>query len=194
MRRMGSVRATEPTLHRCADGAKASGRIATTEVVNRPAPVPVDLCTMAFARIFALSLLVSAPVMTAGFDADAATPEAQAPAARMSIKATVEHDGTKLDASKESDVGQTAKLRASNEAHAHDLSVTILPQGDKGFRVKLGYTRDGKRILKSKTLDASSGAFTVDAGGSKITLSLAPAKPKRTRIEMPDSDDPLAGL
>ncbi len=149
---------------------------------------------MAFARIFALSLLVSAPAMTAGFDAAAATPEAQTPAARMSIKATVEHDGSKLDASKESDVGQTAKLRAADDAHAHDLSVTVLPQGDKGFRVKLGYTRDGKRILQAKTLDVSGGVLTLDAGGSKITLSVAPAKPKRTRIEMPDSDDPLAGL
>ena len=149
---------------------------------------------MALARIFALSMLAAVPALTVGFDAAAAVPKAPAPTARMSIKATVEHDGAKLDTSKESNVGQTATLRAADDAHAHDLSITVLSQGDEGLRVKLGYIRDGKRILGSKTLDVSGGAVTVDVSGSKITLSLTPAKAKRTPIELPDSNDPLAGL
>jgi hypothetical protein len=149
---------------------------------------------MALARIFAFALLATVPAMTFAADASAATPDAKASEAQLSIKATVEHDGAKLAATGSSSVGETTKLRASDDAHAHDLSVTIVSKSDKGYAVKLRYDRDGERIVKAKTLELSGGALTVDAGGSKITLSLAPSKPKRSRIEMPEGDDPLAGL
>ncbi|MGH1340104.1 MAG: hypothetical protein ACRBN8_01030 [Nannocystales bacterium] len=149
---------------------------------------------MATARIFALALLASVPSMLLGADASAATPTAPAATAKMSIKATVEHDGAKLDAAGTSTVGETARLRASDEAHAHDLSVTIVSKNDKGYAVKVAYKRDGKRIVKSKMLEFAGESATLDAGGSTITLSVAPAKTKRARIEMPEGDDPLAGL
>jgi len=149
---------------------------------------------MATARIFALALLAAVPSMLLAADASAATPTAPAAAAKMSIKATVEHDGAKLAASGTSSVGGTANLRASDESHAHDLSVTIVSKNDKGFAVRVAYKRDGKRVVKSKMLEFSGESATLDAGGSKITLSLAPVKAKRTRIEMPEGDDPLAGL
>ena len=148
---------------------------------------------MALARILAFSLLAAVPSMTFAAPASAATPEASA-AAELSIKATVEHEGAKVAATASSAVGKTTTLRAADEKHAHDLSVTIVSKTDKGYALELGYKRDGKRIVKAKTLQASGGALTVDAGGSTITLTLAPAKPKRSRIEMPDGDDPLAGL
>ena len=149
---------------------------------------------MATARIFALALLASVPSMLFAADAFAATPTAPSVAATMSIKVTVEHDGSKLAASSTSNVGETAKLRASDEAHAHELSVTIVSRSDKGYAVKVAYKRDGKRVVKSKMLEFSGESATLDAGGSQITLSLAPVKAKRARIEMPEGDDPLAGL
>lgn len=149
---------------------------------------------MATARIFALALLAAVPSMLFAADASAATPSAPSAAAKMSIKATVEHDGAELAASGTSSVGETTNLRASDESHAHDLSVTIVSKSDKGYAVKVAYKRDGKRVVKSKTLEFSGESATLDAGGSKITLSLAPVKAKRSRIEMPEGDDPLAGL
>lgn len=149
---------------------------------------------MATARIFALALMAAVPSMLFAADASAATPTAPAAAAKMSIKATVEHDGAKLAASGTSSVGEATNLRASDEAHAHDLSVTVISKGDKGYAVKVSYKRDGKRVVKSKMLEVSGESATLDVGGSKITLSVAPAKTKRARIEMPEGDDPLAGL
>ncbi len=149
---------------------------------------------MATARIFALALLAAVPSMLFASDARAATPATSSAAATMSIKATVEHDGAKLDASGTSALGETANLRASDEAHAHDLWVTVVSQTDKGYAIKLAYKRDGKRVVKSKTLEFSGETATLDAGGSKITVSLAPVQAKRSRIELPEGDDPLAGL
>lgn len=149
---------------------------------------------MAFARIFAFTLLAAVPALSFASDASAATPQSQAPAAKLSIKATVEHDGAKLDASGTSSVGQTATLRASDDDHAHDLSVTVVSHSDKGYALKVAYKRDGKRIVKAKTLEVAGDKATLDAGGSKITLTLAPTKAKRSRIELPDGDDPLAGV
>ena len=149
---------------------------------------------MATARIFALALLAAAPSMLLAADASAATPTAPAAPAKMSIKVTVEHDGAKLAASGTSSVGETATLRASDEAHAHDLSVTIVSNNDKGYAVRVAYKRDGERVVKSKMLEFAGESASLDAGGSKITLSLAPVRAKRARIEMPEGDDPLAGL
>ena len=172
----------------------ALGRIASAQILNRPRDSCVEISTMATARIFALALLAAVPSMLFAADASAATPTAPSAAARLSIKATVEHDGAKLAASATSSVGETANLRASDEAHAHDLSITIVSQSDKGYAIKLAYKRDGKRVVKSKMLEFSGESATLDVGGSKITLSLAPVKAKRSRIEMPEGDDPLAGL
>lgn len=149
---------------------------------------------MAFARIIAFTLLAAAPALSFASNASAATPQTQAAAAKVSIKATVEHDGSKLATSGTSRLGETAKLRAADDDHAHDLSLTIVSKGDSGYAVKIGYKRDGKRVVKAKTVDASDGAVSFEAGGSKITISLAPAKKKRARIEVPEGDDPLAGL
>ena len=170
------------------------GRIATARILNRSRDSCVEISTMATARIFALALLAAVPSMLFAADASAATPSAPSAAAKMSIKATVEHDGAKLAASGTSSVGETANLRASDEEHAHEFSVTIVSKSDQGYAVKVAYKRDGKRVVKSKTLEFSGESTTLDAGGSKITLSLAPVKAKRSRIVVPEGDDPLAGL
>ena len=153
--------------------------------------------TMAFARILAFTLLAATPVLSLATDASAATPAAEASDAKLSIKATVEHDGAKLDASSVSKLGETAKLHAADDAHAHDLTLTVVSKADGGYSVKVGYARDGKSILKSKTIEVSGGELTLEAKGSKITVSFAPSihsKPKRSRIDVPEGDDPLAGL
>ncbi|MEM6293020.1 MAG: hypothetical protein AAGA54_17220 [Myxococcota bacterium] len=148
---------------------------------------------MAFARIFALALMTAAPALVS-FDAAAATPEAQAPASKLSIAATVKHDGSTADAKQVAALGETSTLRAASDDHEHDLSITVTKSGD-GYAVKLGYTRDGKRIFKSKSATTAGDSLTIDAGkGTSITVALAPAKPKRARIDMPEGDDPLAGL
>jgi len=152
--------------------------------------------TMAFARIIAFTLLAATPFLSLATNASAASSEVESSEAKLSIKATVEHDGAKLDASSVSKLGETAKLHAADGAHAHDLSLTIVSNADGGYSVKVGYARDGKNILKAKTIEVSGDELTLEAKGSKITVSLAPstAKPKRSRIEMPEGDDPLAGV
>jgi hypothetical protein len=149
---------------------------------------------MAFERIIAISLFLAVPMVSVASDASAATPNAEASETKLSIKATVEHDGATLAAAGTSTVGGTAKLRAADDAHAHDLSVTVLSSSDKGYAVKIAYKRDGKRVVKAKTVEVSGDELTLDVKGSKITVSLAPAKRKRSRIDLPKSDDPLAGL
>ncbi len=149
---------------------------------------------MAFARIIAFTLLAAVPTLTFASDASAATPQSQAAAAQVSIKATVEHDGAKLAASSTSTLGETAKLKAADDDHAHVLSLTVVSKSDKGYSLKIGYKRDGKKIVKAKTVEVSGETFTLERGGSTITISLAPAKKKRSRIELPEGDDPLAGL
>lgn len=148
---------------------------------------------MAFERIIAISLFLAVPMVSAVSDASAATPTTEASETKLSIKATVEHDGATLAAAGTSTVGSTAKLRAADDSHAHDLSVTVLSSSDQGYAVKIAYKRDGKRIVKAKTVEVSGDELTLDMKGSKITVSLAPAKRKR-RIDLPKSDDPLAGL
>jgi len=148
--------------------------------------------TMALARIIAFALLTAVPAVGITSSASAATPEAKD--TKLSIKVTVEHEGAKLAAKSISSVGETASLRTADEDHAHDLSVTVVSQSDEGFALKIGYARDGRRIVESKDYEVSGKSLTLEAGGSTITLSLAPAKPKRTRIEVPEGDDPLAGL
>lgn len=149
---------------------------------------------MALARFIAISLFLAAPMVSVASEASAATPTTEASETKLSIKATVEHDGATLDAAGTSTVGSTTKLRAADEDHAHDLSVTVLSSSDKGYAVKIAYKRDGKRVLKAKTVEVSGDELILDMKGSKITVSLAPAKRKRSRIELPKSDDPLAGL
>lgn len=150
---------------------------------------------MAIARIFALTLFAAAPVLGWTPAATAATPEASDSAAKISIRAKIQHEGRSADAKRVSTLGKIAKLTAQDEEHAHDLEVTVArPEGSDAYAVTIGYARDGKKVLKSKTVEVRGESMTIEAGGTMITLELRKAKPRRAKIDMPEGDDPLAGL
>ena len=148
---------------------------------------------MAFAGLLAIALAAAAPLLAG--PAEAAPVAATSAASRVAIKASVAHAGTRADLTGESSVGETAKLRAEAGKHTHDLEVTVQAAEGDTFTVTLAYGRNGKRVLKSKTLEVAGSSVQVKAGkGTVITLELAPATSKRARIVLPDGDDPLAGL
>ncbi len=151
---------------------------------------------MASARIFALALLAAVPVLALGSEASAATPEASTAATRVAISARVTHGGTIAIAKSTSAYGEATKLSVRADDHQHDIRVTVRAvEGGDEYTVELGYSRDGKRVFKAKKIEVRGNSVEVDAGkGTTIALELKPAKAKRRRIELPEGNDPLAGV
>lgn len=150
---------------------------------------------MAFTqRILALLVATSVPAFAFAAPAHAAATDTKAEAAsQVEIGVTIAHAGSTAKAKAVTAMDSEARISVSADDHRHDLRVTVTEVAEK-LSVKVTYKRDGKAVVKKKSITAKSGVASIEAGGSTVTFKLAKAAPKRARIEMPDSDDPLAGV
>ncbi len=172
------------------------GRFAPFESTRRR-PRPKIQFPMAFTqRILALLVATSVPAFAFAAPAHAAATDTKAEAAsQVEIGVTIAHAGSTAKAKAVTAMDAEANISVSADDHRHDLRVTVSEvDGAEQLAVKVTYKRDGKAVVKKKSITAKSGVASIEAGGSTVTFKLSKAAPKRARIEMPDSDDPLAGV
>lgn len=152
---------------------------------------------MAFTqRILALLVATAVPALAFAAPAHAAATDSKSQAAaNVEIGVTIAHAGSTATAKAVTALDAEARISVSADDHRHDLRVVVTQvDGGETLAVKVTYKRDGKAVVKKKSIRAKSGVASLEAGGSVVTLQLSKAAPKRARIEMPDGDDPLAGV
>ncbi len=144
------------------------------------------------------ALLFSTTAFAFAPQASAATPTQVEQQQRVQIElAFTSSGGSALEVSAIGDWGSETRLSLKGDEHRHDIRITVrkLGEGD-ALALKLSYRRDGKTVIKTKKLKASVGATTKvnTPDGRTMVLKLDIAKPKRAPLDLPDEDDPLAGI
>lgn len=98
-------------------------------------------------------------------------------------------------------------LQLEADGHEHAFAITVRKADERGRKlaVTLGYQRDGEAVFETLTIEAAAKkAEVVRSEGGEVALSLklapkvvsdeaAPA-PRRKKVEVEDTNDPLAGL
>lgn len=149
-------------------------------------------------RLFSVLLAASLPVVAFAPEASAATPTQVEAQQRVQIELSfTSADGSALEASAVGDFGAQTRLSLTSESHRHDIRVTVTrPSEGDAFGVKFSYRRDGKTVIKTKRIEAGAGgtARLQTPDGRTMLLQLGFAKPKRAPLDLPEGDDPLAGV
>ena len=190
--------------------------------VNRPREPPsettIDMhCLPSLLRRFftlrsitTLALAATAASMTPVGTARAAeTNEAQTEDARevVDLELKIAADGQA--------VGQIAQLveldtetalALEADGHQHAIAITVRKADERGHKlaVTVGYQRDGEAVLETVTVEAAAKKAKVvrsEGGDVALSLKLAPkrvpveeAPASRRKVEVEDTNDPLAGL
>ena len=147
-------------------------------------------------RLLSLVLAASAPAIALAPTGAVAAATPQPPQAkRFKVAVQVEQGDAKLAAEAVTDDGAEARLSLGDDDHKHVLKLTVTELTDDKLQLKLHYRRDGKVVIKSKTVVATPGQpQKVRVRNTTLTFSLSQARPGHVRIDMPEGDDPLAGL
>lgn len=114
------------------------------------------------------------------------------------------HSVGRIDQLLELDTETSLALEADGHEHAVSITVKKADEGGRTLAVTLGYERDGEAMLETITVEAAAKKAKVvrsEGGDVALSLKLAPktvseeeAPAPRRKVEVEDTNDPLAGL
>jgi hypothetical protein len=138
-----------------------------------------------------LAGLLALPAVFAPSVASAATPtQTSQKASKVEVDLELRHGDAKAASSAVVEVGSQASFDFGD---TRQMQLTIEPTEGDALSVTFSMKKGSKTIIKARTIEASAGQTQEIKLGKGRVLALK-VQPKSHRIELPDSNEPLAGL
>ena len=175
--------------------------------------LPSSLRRSLLRSITTLALAAAAVSMVPSSDARAAETEstdAESTREVVDLSLKIAADGRAIgEIAQVVELDTETALQLEADGHEHAIALTVRKADDSGktLAVTLGYQRDGEAIFETVTLEAAAKKAEIvrsEDGEVALSLELAPkvvsaeelepAPQRKKKVEVEDTNDPLAGL